>query len=138
MIEADLQREYRIDLCDLWRGKLTPRRLWTLLDGLPIDSPAAFALAGITGEVAQWTRAELLVGRLVDEVSAHRWEWGYAHTPKKDRGRYPKAPKSVLPKDELRAAQQADAAEIPVISPSRLGEFLDAPAEQLLEQKQGR
>lgn len=37
-LEADFQREYRIDLCDLWRGALTPRKAAILAVHLPAGS----------------------------------------------------------------------------------------------------
>lgn len=43
-LEADFQRFYRIDLGDLWRGRLTPRRLKVLVDGLPPDAVTIRAL----------------------------------------------------------------------------------------------
>jgi predicted transcriptional regulator len=43
-IEADLQRHYRIDLCDFYRGELSPRRLGVLIRYLPVDSALVAAL----------------------------------------------------------------------------------------------
>lgn len=37
-VEADLQRWYGIDLRDLWRGRMSYRRLWVLLNRLPQES----------------------------------------------------------------------------------------------------
>lgn len=34
-IEADLQHYYQVDLLDLYRGKMTPRRCWVLISNLP-------------------------------------------------------------------------------------------------------
>jgi len=44
-IEADLDRYYRRDLLDFYRGKMTARTLWVRLTGLPPDSATA-SLAG--------------------------------------------------------------------------------------------
>lgn len=45
-MEADLQRFYRIDYRDRWRGDLTLRRIWVLIHHLPGDSASARALGG--------------------------------------------------------------------------------------------
>lgn len=34
-IEADLQHYYQVDLLDLYRGRMTPRRCWVLISQLP-------------------------------------------------------------------------------------------------------
>ncbi|WP_198940488.1 hypothetical protein [Micromonospora sp. CB01531] len=57
-VEADLQRYYQIDLADLWRGRLTLRRLATLLRYLPIGA----ATLGTYGDPdAGWTRTDYLL-----------------------------------------------------------------------------
>ncbi|TDC02597.1 hypothetical protein E1091_00355 [Micromonospora fluostatini] len=57
-VEADLQRYYRIDLADLWRGRLTLRRLATLLRYLPAEA----ATLGTYGDpAAGWTRTHYLL-----------------------------------------------------------------------------
>lgn len=38
MIEADLQRFYQVDLADVWRGRVSWRRLKNLVDYLPPDA----------------------------------------------------------------------------------------------------
>lgn len=45
-MEADLQRYYRIDYRDRWRGDLTLRRLMVLISHLPPESSTAVALGG--------------------------------------------------------------------------------------------
>lgn len=44
MIEADLQRYYKIDLNDFYRGEISPRRLGVLIRYLPTDSTLVSAL----------------------------------------------------------------------------------------------
>lgn len=39
-------RVYGVDLLDLWRGKLTPRRLLVLIHGLPTGSNLGLAMGG--------------------------------------------------------------------------------------------
>ncbi|MBM0205035.1 hypothetical protein JNW90_19755 [Micromonospora sp. STR1s_5] len=57
-VEADLQRYYRIDLADLWRGRLTLRRLATLLRYLPVG---AATLDTYGDPAAGWTRSDYLL-----------------------------------------------------------------------------
>ena len=45
-IEADLQRVYGVDLVDLYRGLITPRRVWVLISQLPPGSNLARAVGG--------------------------------------------------------------------------------------------
>lgn len=60
MVEADLQRFYRVDLADYWRGELSPRRLSVLVEQLPAESATARKLSGADG----WNRLEFLVSDL--------------------------------------------------------------------------
>lgn len=121
MLEADLQREYHVDLCDLWRGRLSLRRVRVLIDHLPPDSATAQAVAGGgDSPLAGWSLLAALVGRLVDEVSLQRWQWESAHLGKNQRPR--KQPPSVLPKPPRTPPRPAE--DAPVVSPHRLGGFL--------------
>jgi hypothetical protein len=45
-IEADLHHHYRLDLLDLWRGALSPRKVLNLIDHLPATSNYIAAMAG--------------------------------------------------------------------------------------------
>lgn len=121
VLEADLQRYYRVDLCDLWRGLLSPRRLRVLIQHLPVDSPSARALAEVDGPLAYWSLTDALLGRATDELALLRWQWESAHLAKHQRPR--KQPPSVLP--ELRKRPHGtDADVIPLVSPHRLGTFI--------------
>ena len=82
-MEADLQRYYRVDLRDLWRGGLTLRRLRVLLDGLPPDSlwwtamrqrDDLLATAG-GGDVdtARWDTTHELLAALIDATNEVAW-----------------------------------------------------------------
>ncbi len=119
VIEADFQQHYRVDLVDLWRGTLSLRRVRVLLDHLPPDCATAYALAGDElGHLRGWTLTQLLAGRLVDELTAYRWQWESAHIdPKKARPR--KAPESVLP----RPIEEPKV--IPLVRPSQRGGFVN-------------
>jgi hypothetical protein len=59
-IEADLQSEYRIDLCDFYRGELSARRLGVLVRQLPVTSRAVEAIDGRPG----WTPTDHLLADL--------------------------------------------------------------------------
>lgn len=127
MIEADLERYYRRDLCDLWRGRMTLRKLTVLMNGLPPESATVRALAGVTGPLAGWTLAEVLAGRLVDEVAWLRWEWESAHRDAK-AGKHRDQPPSVFPRAErpgTKASEVAHRDDIPIVSPHRLGGFVN-------------
>jgi hypothetical protein len=60
-VEADLQRYYRIDYRDRWRGDLTLRRLWVLIKHLPPD--AATSTAARDGD-AHWA----IEAHLLDDI----------------------------------------------------------------------
>lgn len=125
-----MQRYYGIDTTDLWRGTLSLRRLRVLLDGLPPDCLTAYAIAGqdLTAGLAGWRLNDLLLGRLVDEVAIHRWQWESAHRDPKKSGRHRPAPDSVLP-DVHDAVPTRDAPArpkvIPLVSPHALGGFVN-------------
>lgn len=57
-MEADLARYYRIELADLWRGRLTLRRLAVLLRHLPSDSAVAVAEGGDGWTLAHYLQAD--------------------------------------------------------------------------------
>lgn len=123
MLEADLQREYGIDLTGLWRGSFSLRRLRVLVSGLPPDCRTATDLvsAGDPSPLASWRLTDVLLGRLADELALLRWQWESAHLdPKKGRPR--PQPPSVLPAWEPTKAAAKDA---PLVSPHRLGGFVN-------------
>ena len=57
-LEADLQRYYQVDLADMYRGRVSPRRVSVLATNLPRASAVGVRLGGataISGEVeASW------------------------------------------------------------------------------------
>lgn len=59
-MEADLARYYRLELADLWRGRLSLRRLAVLIRHLPADSAVAVALGG-----EGWTLSHYLMADMV-------------------------------------------------------------------------
>lgn len=119
MIEADLQRHYGTDLCDLWRGKVSLRRIAVLVRQLPPDSRTAHNLRGVYGEAAQWTTTEALLAVAIDELAALRWEWGWVQTDPAKRNEYRQPP------DPIRGPTDKPKAEdIPVVHPRDLGKFI--------------
>lgn len=67
-IEADLQREYRVDFADWHRGALSSRRVLVLLEGLSEDSRyrTGFERAG------NWPEWQQMLKHATNEVSLHR------------------------------------------------------------------
>lgn len=129
VIEADVQRTYCVDVTDLWRGRLSLRRVRVLLQGLPATSQTALALAGVERTpLTDWSLNDVLLGRLLDELAAYRWQWEHAHMPDKDRRRHRKPPETVLPQvspaARLPHSNGKDADVIPLVSPHRLGDFV--------------
>ncbi|MEU7200264.1 hypothetical protein [Streptomyces sp. NPDC045470] len=66
-LRADLQRFYGLDLADIWRGTLTPRRVWTLTEHLPDDSALTASLAG-GPQHRGWSLQTHLLAHLVNAV----------------------------------------------------------------------
>lgn len=95
MVEADLQRFYRVDLADYWRGELSPRRLSVLIEQLPPDSATARKYSDADG----WSRLEFLVSDLFQAFT------GEIHPAR------PK-PKTASRYDKLRAALEAQKARL--------------------------
>jgi hypothetical protein len=124
VIEADLEREYGRDLCDLWRGTMTLRKVGVLIKGLPPGSASMRAIAGVTGPLSTWSLTEALLARLVDETAAYRWQWESAHLEPNTQHRDP--PTSVLPREEqaTKGSEVAHRDDIPIVSPHELGGFV--------------
>jgi hypothetical protein len=127
VIEADLRHHYPgVDLTDLWRGRLTLRQVRVFVEGLPVDSRTVYALGGMD-ELTGWRLADLLVGRMVDELAAFRWQWETAH---RERGAARRAPGSILPdlgshRPAVGAARRQETARVvPLVSAHSLGGFV--------------
>lgn len=116
-----------MNLLDLWRGRLTLRRLRVLLDYLPGDSHTARAMADLDPDdpLSQWGLGDLLLARLVDEVSAHRWQWESYHSKRPSR----RAPQSVLPERTTKQLAASSDANVIVMSPHQLGSFVNEQEE---------
>ncbi|WP_326792045.1 hypothetical protein OHA79_09595 [Streptomyces sp. NBC_00841] len=84
-IEADLGfRGY--DLLDMWRGKLSPRKVNVLVRGLPPDSATRMAMNG--GEPL-WGRADHILADLVDATNSNTWVVANREASKKERSPFP-------------------------------------------------
>lgn len=67
-MEADLHRYYQIDLLDLWRGTLSPRKIRVLVKHLPPESATVRALNPRTPEEEHWTTDRQLLAGICDRV----------------------------------------------------------------------
>lgn len=91
---ADFQRHYGLDLVDVWRGRLSPRRVMSLSEHLPED-------AAIRGEHRGWTieaylSAHLLNAVRVADVNAVRVAGGKMQDPVMFEGPLMRTPKPTL------------------------------------------
>lgn len=62
-----------MDLADLYRGRLTPRRLAVFIAGFPADSATARAVQGPT---VRWTLTDQLLASVFDALAAISWQLG--------------------------------------------------------------
>lgn len=89
-VEADLARYYgpADQLGGIFTGALTYRRLWALIQGLPIESAAKTALRDATpleealppSGHGPWSREMYLIAEIYDAVSWSSWQWAQAHS----------------------------------------------------------
>jgi hypothetical protein len=104
---ADLRR-YGVDLADLWRGGLSPRQVWWLVEHLPEDSATVAALRG-GAEQRAWTTLAHLLATVADAVQLNTWTTVAAHAKRRP------APPKPLPRPgtpTARAARVVTVAEI--------------------------
>lgn len=85
-VEADLQRFYGVDLLDLYRGKLSIRKLAALVSGLPRGSALHIAMSG---EEALWGTSDYLLAATVDHLAVANWLFVQANSKKGARNPYP-------------------------------------------------
>ncbi|GAA2294082.1 hypothetical protein GCM10010149_47550 [Nonomuraea roseoviolacea subsp. roseoviolacea] len=71
---------------DLYRGKLSIRKLASLLSGLPRGSALHIA---INGEEATWSPAEYLLAAAVDYLAVGNWLFMQANSKKGTRNPFP-------------------------------------------------
>lgn len=66
-----------IDLLDLWRGRLSPRRVAVLIRGLPPDSATARSMAG-----HGWSQTDYILADVFDAVQHNTWVTGVSASGK--------------------------------------------------------
>lgn len=66
-------RYYHVDIDDLRRGRVTPRRVATLISALPLDAATHRALHG---ETARWTLTDHLLAGITDVLNVISWQLG--------------------------------------------------------------
>lgn len=88
-IEADLQRVFGIDLLDLYRGRLTWRRLGVLVRSLA-RRPDSDLYRAIGGEAAEWTLDQHLAASLVDRLTLQNYLAALSLADPKKRRSIPK------------------------------------------------
>lgn len=71
-LEADLQRYYGLDLADMWRGKITPRKVAVLAIHLP---PGA-AIRRTGPDDLHWSHESQVLVSLFDQI--RHLSWGLA------------------------------------------------------------
>lgn len=114
-LEADLQRFYRVDLRDLFRGGLTFRRLEVLIAHLPADAATVAILAPHVDTSVEpeherlWTTTQHLLATVVDQLSWLGWMQAAANSkqapPKPEPMKRPgakKAPKRLTAEQRAR------------------------------------
>ncbi len=69
-VEADFAHYYpSIDLLDFYRGKMSVRRLWVLIQGLPFNTKTARRLHGLDTALDDWTLTDILLGRILESLT---------------------------------------------------------------------
>ena len=115
-LRADLQRYYGLDLADLWRGTLSPRRVWTLAEYLPEGSALLAALAG-GQEYRPWTLEAQLTAALVNAVRV-----ADANNVRANGGKVRQNPKPIEPPAPAKQKKRLDLSSHPLAQPIPLPE----------------
>lgn len=66
-LEADLLEFFGVDLLDLWRGRLSLRRIAVLVRSLARRHGRS-SLAGVMDETAEWATSDYLLARISDAL----------------------------------------------------------------------
>lgn len=117
-----MQRHYGIDACDVWRGTLSLRKVRVLIDQLPSDCATARAVADADDTLSGYTFDQALLAYIADEMAYLRWQWESAHLKKGETPR--DAPPTVRPR---KGGTSKSSDDIPLVSPHRLGGFVNEP-----------
>lgn len=84
-MECDLSRYHRLDLLDLYRGRLAWRKVLVFATHLPRESSLVTA---VVGEPAEWSVTDHLLAHVVDGINHLLYAYIAAHSKSK-----PAAPK---------------------------------------------
>lgn len=93
-LEADFHRFYQLDLADLWRGSLSPRKAAVLAVHLPPE--AAIYRQGPDDRL--WSLETQMLASIIDLIRQTQFAWANAKVPPEPLPR---------PGDYIRAAQKA-------------------------------
>ncbi|MFF8629686.1 hypothetical protein [Streptomyces werraensis] len=66
-MEADLLQFFGVDLLDLWRGRLSLRRISVLISSL-MRQTGRSSLAAVLDEAAAWSESDYLLARISDAL----------------------------------------------------------------------
>lgn len=66
-LESDLLEFFGVDLCDLWRGRLSLRRIAVLVRSLARRHGRS-SLAAVMDEAAEWDTSDYLLARISDAL----------------------------------------------------------------------
>ncbi len=116
-VEADFAHYYPgIDLLDFYRGKMSVRKLWVLVQGLPFNSKTARRLHGLDSALDDWTLTDILLGRLLEA-------WSEEGTEVVPRSTLPTIPTAAAPRQK----------EIPIVSLSEAMGFVNSDPDTFAE-----
>jgi hypothetical protein len=68
-LAADFRRFYRLDICDLFRGRLSPKLALALVEQLPVEAATVTSMRG-GPEFVGWDRHAFLMADLFDAVES--------------------------------------------------------------------
>ncbi|WP_259454009.1 hypothetical protein [Streptomyces ginkgonis] len=78
-LEADLFEFFNIDLLDLWRGRLSLRRVAVLIDALA-KKPGRSTLLAAIDSTAAWSAGDYLLARVSDALDVSNYLFLKAHS----------------------------------------------------------
>ncbi|OKH95415.1 hypothetical protein AB852_00670 [Streptomyces uncialis] len=78
-LEADLLEFFGVDLLDLWRGRLSLRRVHVLVQSL-VRKPGRSTLVAAMDESASWSPTDFLMARVSDALELSNFLFLKAHS----------------------------------------------------------
>ncbi|MGI5196932.1 hypothetical protein ACQEVY_25395 [Streptomyces sp. CA-288835] len=82
-LEADLLEFFGVDLLNLWRGRLSLRRIGVLINSL-MNKPGRSTLLMAMDERAKWSEREYLLARMSDALELSNFLFLKANVPDED------------------------------------------------------